>query len=178
MVIGISGSLDLVKNPDGTDNPCGEFRWSPESQIHSPHLHVGAPVMFPDILKFIEMLKRECGAESNGKLPHPFIPVELQSWFLSLRWKTSLRHNYSLGFCALSEGPALGQSTLIIIINNNIVIIIVIRKWKQRCRWENNIEKGMREVGCDARNYMNLDQDKDHSGFMQGQFTSTRNYIH
>ena len=41
---------DQDKNPDGTDiYPCGEFRWSPEgpvSQIHSPHLHVGAPGIF------------------------------------------------------------------------------------------------------------------------------------
>ena len=42
---------ELVKNPDGTDifNPCGEFRWSLEgqdSQIHSPHLHIGAPGIF------------------------------------------------------------------------------------------------------------------------------------
>ena len=39
----------LVKNPDKTD----EFRWSPEgpvSQIHSPHLHVGAPGVFSDLL--------------------------------------------------------------------------------------------------------------------------------
>ena len=43
---------DLVKNPDGTDiNPCGEFRCNPEgpvSQIHSPHLLVGAPGIFSD----------------------------------------------------------------------------------------------------------------------------------
>ena len=41
---------DLVKNYDGLIfNPCGEFRWSPEgtaSQIHSPHLHAGAPGIF------------------------------------------------------------------------------------------------------------------------------------
>ena len=80
---------DLVKNPDGTDfNPCGEFRWSPEgpiSQIHSPHLHVGAPGIFSDLLRYAEMLfsifsirerereRERVGAESNGKLPHLFI---------------------------------------------------------------------------------------------------------
>ena len=49
-VIGISGSLiwskTLIKL---ISNPCGEFRWSPEgpvSQIHSPHLLVGAPGIF------------------------------------------------------------------------------------------------------------------------------------
>ena len=57
--------------------PCGEFRWSPEgavSQIHSPRLFVGAPGIFSDLLRFVQMLKREWGAESNGKLPHLFIP--------------------------------------------------------------------------------------------------------
>ena len=43
---------DLVKNPDETEfNPCGEFRCTPEgpvSQIHSPHLHIGAPGIFSD----------------------------------------------------------------------------------------------------------------------------------
>ena len=43
----------------------GEFWWSPEgpvSQIHSPHLHVGAPGIFSDLLKSVQMLKREWGA--------------------------------------------------------------------------------------------------------------------
>ena len=51
------------------------------------------------------MLKKEWGAESNGKLPHLFIPAktaallaefavedmpsaELQLWFLRLKWRT------------------------------------------------------------------------------------------
>ena len=34
--------------------------------------------------------------------------VKLQPWFLSLRWKTCLRQNCSLGFSACSEGPAFG----------------------------------------------------------------------
>ena len=48
-------------------NPCGEFRWSsevPVSQIHSPHLHVGAPGIFSDLLRSVQMLKSEWGAES------------------------------------------------------------------------------------------------------------------
>ena len=58
-------------------NPRGEFRYSPEgtvSQIHSLHLLVGARGIFSDLLKFVQMLKREWGVESNGKLPHLFIP--------------------------------------------------------------------------------------------------------
>ena len=69
---------DLVKNPYRSDfTPCSECRWSPKgpvSQIHSPHLLVGAPGIFSDLLKSVQMLKREWGAESNGKLPHLFIP--------------------------------------------------------------------------------------------------------
>ena len=58
-------------------NPCGEFWWSPEgpvSQIHSLHLLVGATGIFSDLLRSVKILKREWGAESNGKLPHLFIP--------------------------------------------------------------------------------------------------------
>ena len=55
---------------------CGEFRWSPKvsvNQIHSPHLEVGhAPGIFSDFLRSVQMLKREWGAEGNGKLPHLF----------------------------------------------------------------------------------------------------------
>ena len=54
-------------------NPYGEFRWSPEgpvSQIHSPHLHAVAPGIFSNLVSSVQMLKREWGAESNGKLPH------------------------------------------------------------------------------------------------------------
>ena len=65
---------DLVKNLDGTD---GEFRLSsegPVSQIHYPHLHAGAPGIFSDLLRSIQMLKIEWGAESNRKLPHLLNP--------------------------------------------------------------------------------------------------------
>ena len=58
-------------------NPCSEFRLCPEgpvSHIPSPHLHVGAPGIFSDFLRSVQMLKREWGVKSNGKLPHLFIP--------------------------------------------------------------------------------------------------------
>ena len=103
-MIGISGSLIWSKTPmEVIFNPCDEFRLSPEgpvSHIHSPHLHVGAPGIFSDLLRSVQMLKKEWGAESNGKLPHLF-----NHWFLSLRRKTSLSHNCSLGSCACNEGP-------------------------------------------------------------------------
>ena len=88
--------------------PCGEFRWSPEdpvSQIHSPHLLVGAPGIFSDLLRFVQMLQREWSAESNGKLYTYSIPcktaalvpefvvenlplAELQPRFLRVQWRT------------------------------------------------------------------------------------------
>ena len=61
-------------------NHCGEFQRSlegPVSQTHSPHLHVGAPGIFSDILRFVQMLKKEWGAESNGKVPHLFVPSKI-----------------------------------------------------------------------------------------------------
>ena len=106
MVIGISGSLIWSKTLiEVIFNPCGEFRRSPEgpvSQIHSPHLHVDAPGIFSDLSRSVQMLKREWGAESNGKLPHLIIPgktaalvpefavedlplAELQRWVLRLQ---------------------------------------------------------------------------------------------
>ena len=57
-------------------NPSGEFRRSPEgpdSQIHFPHLHIGALGSFK-IFKVCSDGKERVGAESNGKLPHVFIP--------------------------------------------------------------------------------------------------------
>ena len=50
---------------------------------------------FQIFLRFVQMLKTEWGAESNGKLPHLFNP-----WL-----------NCILGSCTCSEGPALGQNT-------------------------------------------------------------------
>ena len=46
----------------------------PVSQIHSPRLHVGAPGIFSGLLRTVQKLNREWGAESDGKLLHLFIP--------------------------------------------------------------------------------------------------------
>ena len=77
-VIGISGPLISSKSlMELIFNPCGEFRWSPEgpvSQIHFSHFHVGDPGIFSYLLMSVQMLKREWGAENNGKLPHLLIP--------------------------------------------------------------------------------------------------------
>ena len=81
-------------------NPCGEFRWSPEapvSQIHSPHFHDGLPGIFSDLLRSVQMLKRERERERErevrkvtGSYSTYSSPVKLQPGFISLRWKTCL----------------------------------------------------------------------------------------
>ena len=80
MVIGNSRSLNWSKTRMeliGLFNSWGEFRWSPQgpvSQIHSPHFYVGAPWNIFWSLRSVQMLKIDWSAESNGKLPHLFIP--------------------------------------------------------------------------------------------------------
>ena len=105
--IGISESLIRSKTlMELIFNSCGEFQWNPEgpvNQIHSPHMHFGASGIFSDLLRSVQMLKRAWGAESL---------VKLQPCFLSLRWKTCHQQNCNLGSCTCSEGPALGQNTL------------------------------------------------------------------
>ena len=89
-------------------NPSGEFRWSskgPVSQIHSPHLHAWDPGIFWDLLKSVQMLKREWGAESNGKLTHLFIPSKTAARVPEFALE-------DLGSCFPSERPTLGQNTL------------------------------------------------------------------
>ena len=67
-MIGIFGSLIRPKTlMQLTFNSCSEFR-----RAHS-HFHVGAPGIFSDLLRSVQMLNGEFGAESNGELPHLFI---------------------------------------------------------------------------------------------------------
>ena len=93
-VIGISGSLIWSKTlTELIFNPCGDFWWNPEgpvSQMHSPHLLVGAPGIFSDLLGFVQMLKIEWGAESKGSYCTYSSLVKRQPRFLSLKWKTCL----------------------------------------------------------------------------------------
>ena len=83
-VTGISGSLICSKTlMELIFNPCGEFQWSPEGQIHSPHLHVGTPGIFTDA--------KESGVQKATGSYHTHLSlVKLQPWFLSLQWKTCL----------------------------------------------------------------------------------------
>ena len=119
-MIGISGSLIWSKTLNKLIfSPCGEFRWSPEgpvSQIHSPHLHVGAPGIISGLVRSVQMLKREWVRKETGCYRTYSSLVKLQHWFLSLGWKTCLHQNCSLSSCACSEGPSLRQNTLMMIL--------------------------------------------------------------
>ena len=96
------------------------------SQIHSPHLHVGVPGIFSDLLRSVQMLKRESGYGKQRQATTPIQSlIKLQPSFLSLRWKTCFRLNCSLGSCACSEGSALGQNTLMKILYIYIYIYLL-----------------------------------------------------
>ena len=56
----------------------------------------------------------ECRKQREATAPIKSL-VKLQPWFLSLRWKTCLRQNCSLGFSACSEWPAIGQKLMLMI---------------------------------------------------------------
>ena len=62
----------------------------PVSQIHSPHLHAGAPEILSDILRSVQMLKKEKCVKAMGSYRNYSSLVKLQSWLLSLQWKTCL----------------------------------------------------------------------------------------
>ena len=94
-------------------NSSGDFRWSPEgpvSHIHSPYFHADAPGIFLDLLRYVHTLKREWSVESNGKLPHLFIPSKIVTWYLSLQWKAYFGQNCNFGCCVCSERLALGRT--------------------------------------------------------------------
>ena len=112
-MIGISGSLIWSKPLMVLIfNPCGEFRWSPKgpaSQIHSPHLHDGAPGIFSDLLWSVQMMKRQWCAESNGNYRTYSSQVKLQTRFLILLWKTCLWAELQPWYLSLQR--TLGQNT-------------------------------------------------------------------
>ena len=68
---------DLVKNPDGTDIPVVDFGEVQRAQLAKSTLLTSSlvpPGIFSDLLRSVQMLKREWGGESNGKLLDLFIP--------------------------------------------------------------------------------------------------------
>ena len=61
------------------------------------------------------MLKREWGVESNGKLPHLFIPSKTAAWVPEFPVEDlPFEQNCGLGSLVCSGGPALGQNILMI----------------------------------------------------------------
>ena len=98
-MIGISRPLICSKTlMELIFNPCGEFRWSPDgpvSQIHSPHLHVGAPGNFTDLLRYVQMLKKESGVrKATG----------------SYRTYLDTSYNCSFGYRVCGGRPAFGRT--------------------------------------------------------------------
>ena len=71
---------ELVKNPDVTDlTPVVNFGEVRRAQLAKSTLltsTLGPPGIFSDLLRCIQMLHREWGAESNGKLPYLFVPCK------------------------------------------------------------------------------------------------------
>ena len=107
---GTSGFLIWSKSPiELIFKPCGEFRWSPEgpvNQIHSPHLHVGAPGIFSDVLRSIQMPKWTGSYRMYLSLEN----CNLGSWVCNGR--PAFEQNSNLGCCVCSERYTLGQNTL------------------------------------------------------------------
>ena len=91
----------------------------------TPHLHVGAPGSFRSFKVCSDAEVRVgCGKQPPYSIPGKtaaLVPefevedvpsAELEPWFLILWWKTFLPQSCSLYSCDCSEGPALGQNTL------------------------------------------------------------------
>ena len=77
-MIGISGSLTWsITLMDLIFNPVVNFCEVRRAQLAKSTLLTSMIVphgIFSDLLRSVQMLKREWGAESNGKLPHLLIP--------------------------------------------------------------------------------------------------------
>ena len=72
----------------------GEARWV-QLVKSTPHLHAGAPGIFSDLLRCVQMVKRSRERESGvrkatGSYNTYSSLVKLQPWLLSLRWKVCL----------------------------------------------------------------------------------------
>ena len=65
---------DLVKNPDGTDIFIPEVNFGEVRRVQLAKSTLLSSKLVPlKFLRSVQMLKREWGAESNGKQPHLFI---------------------------------------------------------------------------------------------------------
>ena len=78
------------------------------------------------------MLKREWGAESKGKLPHLFMLNKTATLVPEFAVEDLSWAKLNLGSCFSSEGPALGQNTL-------MMMMMMVYIWRQRERERVNI---------------------------------------
>ena len=56
------------------------------------HLHLDALGIFSNLLRSVQLLKREWGAESNGKLPHLLIGLPSKTATLVLEFSVEVLH--------------------------------------------------------------------------------------
>ena len=94
----------------------GEVKRASLCHIHSPSPPSWCPGDIFRSFKVCQVLERErervgCRKQCEATSPIQSL-VKLQPWFLSLRLKICLRQICSLGSCDRSEGPAIGQNTL------------------------------------------------------------------
>ena len=118
--MGISGSLIWSKTlMELIFNPCAEFRWSPED------LYVEVHGIFSDFSRSAQMLNREWGAESNGKLLDLFIPSKTATLVSEFAGEDLPLDRRNLGSCVCSRRPALGQHTLMMTMNSSCLFYYV-----------------------------------------------------
>ena len=111
-VIGISGSLIWSKTlKELIFNPCGWILVSLEGPVSQSTLLTSTLVPLGSFHIYSDAKERVgCRKQWEATAPIESL-VKQQPWFLSLGWKTCLWQNCSLGSCACSKGPALGQNT-------------------------------------------------------------------
>ena len=105
-------------------NPCRKFRVTFGRTQFAKSTLLTSTMVLCDLLRSVQMLKREWNAESNGKLPHIIFHSKTPSLF------PEFGQDCNLGFCVCRERPALGHKlwiTLIIIIIVITTIIIIIK---------------------------------------------------
>ena len=74
------------------------------------------------IFKICSGAKERAGSGKQWEATAPIQSlVKLQPWFLSLRWKTCLRQNCTIGSCSCSEGPTLCQNTLMMMMTMMVI---------------------------------------------------------
>ena len=75
----------------------GSLIWSKPCQIHSPLLHAGAPGIFWELLRYVQMLKRDSEVRNAMRsYPHLFIPNKTETLIPEYMVKTCLWAEHSM----------------------------------------------------------------------------------